>query len=57
MNPKASNNQIKRTNYVVGIFLVVFSIAFGIVAKDVNSVLQWIVSGLWGGYIAANVLK
>ena len=57
INPKASNNQIKRTNYVVGIFLVLFSIAFGIVAKDVNSVLQWIVSGLWGGYIAANVLK
>jgi hypothetical protein len=24
---------------------------------SINSVLQWIVSGLWGGYTAANVLK
>jgi len=29
----------------------------GFFAKDVNSILQWIVSGLYGGYIAANVLK
>ncbi len=26
-------------------------------ARDVNSLLQWIVSGLWGGYTAANILK
>ena len=25
--------------------------------KDVNTVLQWIVSGLYGGYVAANMLK
>lgn len=25
--------------------------------KDVNDVLQWIVSGLYGSYVAANVLK
>jgi hypothetical protein len=29
----------------------------GFFAKDVNSILQWIVSALYGGYIAANVLK
>ena len=57
IKPKANKNQIRNTNYLVGIFLVLISIIFGIVAKDVNSVLQWIVSGLWGGYIAANVLK
>ena len=26
-------------------------------AKDVNEVLQWIVSSLYGAYVAANVLK
>ncbi|MCK5464290.1 MAG: sodium:solute symporter, partial [Bacteroidales bacterium] len=26
-------------------------------AQDVNSVLQWIVSALWGAYLAANLLK
>ena len=57
MNPKASNKQVKRTNYIVGLSVVLVSILFGIFAKNVNSVLQWIVSGLWGGYTAANVLK
>ena len=57
INPKASNKRIKVTNYIVGIVVVIVSILFGIFAKDVNSVLQWIVSGLWGGYIASNVLK
>ena len=29
----------------------------GLFVKDVNTVLQWIVSGLYGGYVASNVLK
>jgi hypothetical protein len=29
----------------------------GFFAKDINTVLQWIVAALYGGYIAANVLK
>ena len=37
--------------------MVFVSVVFGIYAKDVNSVLQWIVSALWGGYIVSNVLK
>jgi len=37
--------------------MVAISIFFGFYAKNVNSVLQWLVSGLWGGYLAANVLK
>jgi SSS family solute:Na+ symporter len=57
MKPKATNKQIKWTNYIVGITVILISIVFGIFAKNVNSVLQWIVSGLWGGYTAANVLK
>jgi hypothetical protein len=44
-------------NYLVGILVVLISIVLGIYAKDVNSVLQWIVGALYGGYIAANVLK
>lgn len=56
-NPTASNRDISRTNYIVGIVVVAISIALGIYAKDVNSVLQWIVGALYGGYVAANVLK
>ena len=57
IKPEATNIQIRNVNYIVGLTVVVISILFGMVAQNVNSVLQWIVSGLWGGYIAANVLK
>jgi len=53
----ANNNQIKRMNYFVGVFIMVISVILGIYAKDVNSLLQWIVSALWGSYVASNVLK
>lgn len=56
-NPTATNKQISRMNYLLGSAVVTISILLGFVAKDVNSILQWIVSALFGGYIASNVLK
>ncbi|WP_342086649.1 sodium:solute symporter family protein [Dyadobacter sp. OTU695] len=56
-NPNASNRQISRVSYLSGIVIVTISILLGLLAKDVNSILQWIVSALYGGYIASNVLK
>lgn len=57
INPQANNAKISSINYLTGIFVVTVSIVIGFFAKDVNSILQWIVSGLYGGYIASNVLK
>lgn len=57
INPDASNQQISRMNYITGVIVVIISIVLGIYAKDVNSVLQWIVGALYGGYVASNVLK
>jgi len=57
INPKATNIKIKSINYIAGLTMVVISIIFGFYAQDVNDVLQWIVSGLYGSYVAANVLK
>ncbi|MDR6562953.1 MULTISPECIES: sodium:solute symporter family protein [unclassified Arcicella] len=57
INPNASNKQVARMNYITGLVVVFISIMLGFFAKDVNSILQWIVSALYGGYIAANVLK
>jgi len=57
INPEASNIKIKSINYVAGLTMVIISIIFGFFAKDVNDVLQWIVGGLYGSYVAANVLK
>jgi len=57
VKPEASNNQMKNMNYIVGVVVVIVSIIFGIFAQDVNSMLQWIVSALYGSYIVSNVLK
>ena len=51
--PKAQ----RRVTYFIGVFILLISLVIGLYAKDVNSLLQWIVSSLWGSYIAANVLK
>lgn len=57
INPDADSKKISFMNYASGLLIVVVSIIFGFFAKDVNDVLQWIVSGLYGSYVAANVLK
>jgi solute:Na+ symporter, SSS family len=57
IKPKATNNQVKITNYVVGILVVVVSIILGFFARSVNQVLQILVSALWGSYMASNILK
>ncbi|WP_159477454.1 sodium:solute symporter family protein [Dyadobacter sp. 3J3] len=56
-NPNADSKQITKMNYLTGIVVVAISISLGFFVRDVNSILQWIVSALYGGYIAANVLK
>ncbi|GGG84746.1 sodium:solute symporter [Parapedobacter pyrenivorans] len=57
VKPNASNRAIRNTNYMAGVIIAMIGITLGFFAEDVNSVLQWIVSALYGGYIAANMLK
>lgn len=57
INPKASNKKIIYMNYAIGIIVVATGVILGFFVKNVNEVLQWIVSALYGGYIASNVLK
>lgn len=57
VNPQASTKKIITANYLVGIAVVTIGVVLGFYAKNVNSVLQWIVGGLYGGYIAANMFK
>lgn len=57
VNPQAGNKKIATMSYTVGIVVVAVSIVMGFFAGDVNSILQWIVGALYGGFIAANVLK
>jgi Na+/proline symporter len=57
VNPSASNKRTMSMNYIVGVIVVFVGVILGFFARDVNSILQWIVGALYGGYIAANVLK
>jgi len=53
----APDKHYVRASYVCSIIVVVVGIAFGFMTESVNTVTQWIVAGLWGGYAAPNVLK
>jgi Na+/proline symporter len=57
INPSAETRKVITVNYVVGVVVVTIGFILGFFTKDVNSILQWIVGALWGGYIAANVFK
>jgi len=57
INPHASNRKTISMNYLAGLVVVVTGIVLGLFIQDVNTILQWIVSGLYGGYAAANLLK
>lgn len=57
VNPEASTKRIIWMNYMAGILMVTLGVILGFFAKDINSVLQWIVGALYGGYIAANMFK
>lgn len=56
-NPQASTRKVISMNYIVGVAVVFIGVTLGFFAKNVNDVLQWIVGGLYGGYVAANCLK
>jgi len=57
VNPAASAKKTIAMNYLVGVVVVATGVILGFFVKDINSMLQWIVSALYGGYIASNVLK
>lgn len=57
INPKASIKTQIRASYLISVLVVVISTVMGFFLKDINEIFQWIVGALFGGYIAANVLK
>jgi Na+/proline symporter len=57
INPNASPKTYVRLSYLASFAVVVIGVLIGWNVDSVNSVVVWIVSGLWGGYMASNVLK
>jgi hypothetical protein len=57
INPHASDSTYVRLSYVTTIAFVIVGFLFGFVVESINQVTLWIVSALYGGYTASNVLK
>ncbi len=57
INPEASSKRLVRLSYISSFLVVVIGICFGLVVDSIDDVLQWLTTGLWGGYTAANVFK
>ncbi|MEG1615529.1 MAG: sodium:solute symporter family protein [Bacteroidales bacterium] len=57
INPKASVKTQIRASYLISVLVVIISTMIGFWVENINSVLQWIVGALYGGYIAANLMK
>ena len=57
INPNAAPKTYVRLSYLASFTVIVIGVLFGWSVTSVNEVVVWIVSGLWGGYTASNVLK
>ena len=55
--PDAPAKQYVRLSYLVSILFVVIGTFIGLFIHSLNEIIGWIVSALYGGYTASNVLK
>ena len=57
INPDAPAKKYVYMSYICTFCVVAVGVAFGFFVDSIDSVTQWIVNALWGGYTAANLLK
>ncbi len=57
IKPNEPEKHYVHASYLCSIIVVVVGIAFGFLTGSVNTITMWIVNGLWGAYVATNVLK
>jgi Na+/proline symporter len=57
INPNASPKTYVRLSYLSSFVVVLLGVLLGWYVTSVNGVVIWIVTALWGGYTASNVLK
>ncbi|MEJ5964056.1 sodium:solute symporter family protein [Pedobacter immunditicola] len=57
INPHASNAKYIQLSVISSIVLVVIGIIFGFNASSLTKLTLWLTSALYGGYVAANLLK
>jgi SSS family solute:Na+ symporter len=57
INPGASSRTYVLYSYLASILILVIGIGLGYVIETVDSITKWIVTALWAGYAAPNMLK
>ncbi len=57
LNPNATTKRYVHFSYFCSILLVVVAIVVGIHIKSIHNITTWIAFGLYGGYVAPNILK
>ncbi|MCQ0113071.1 Na+/proline symporter [Zhouia amylolytica] len=57
INPSATDKRLVLYSILSSLLLVVIGIIFGFNAGSLNQLILWLSSALYGGYVAANVLK
>jgi SSS family solute:Na+ symporter len=57
INKGASEKKYVMVSYLSTFLLIILGFVFGMLGKSIHQITMWIVSGLWGGYVAPNVLK
>ena len=57
VNPHAGQRTLVRMSYLTSVAVVVVGTSIGFYVASLNEIIQWIVSALYGGYTASNLLK
>jgi Na+/proline symporter len=57
IKPDADQRTLVRMSYLSSVLVVVVGTGMGLFVASLNGIVQWIVSALYGGYTAANLLK
>lgn len=57
VNPRADQRTLVRMSYLTSVVVVIVGTATGLFVASLNGIVQWIVSALYGGYTASNLLK
>ncbi|MAT71647.1 MAG: sodium:solute symporter [Planctomycetaceae bacterium] len=57
LRPDAPQRTYVAMSYTVSIVVVLIGTVIGLYVKSLNDIVQWIVTALYGGYTAANLLK
>ncbi len=57
INPHAGEKTYVRWSYAISIVVVILGTVIGLYVGSINRIVQWLVTALFGGYTASNVLK